>query len=394
MATEGVMSSNCIHSDARVTVRVSARRFELSPFQDRWATPETVMGVYAGRYYSVFNGEDVEATYWALRRRAVLYDVPERPVEITGPDAERFLEFIFARRIGDLKEGRGRYALVCTHQGRLFMDGILFRLGEDRFWYVQPDGALETWLLAHSAGFDVAFTDPGSWVLQIQGPASPAILKAASAGAIDERMGYFHSGFFRIAGQDVYVSRTGWTGELGYEIYTLGDATDCGALWDHLMAAGGPHGMMFGSIASMGIRRIEAGILDNGTDFDLSMTPFEAGLGAFVDLGKEDFIGRAALLGADRRKRLYGLKCPEAAPGYRQAIMDGDDFVGHVTAGAWSPFLQAGVGYARFDAPGDWVGRKLTAKTAEDEDLRCEVVDLPFYDPDKLIPRGLATTIS
>ncbi len=154
------MTSNCIHSDARVTVRVSARRFEQSPFQDRWATPETVMGVYAGRYYSVFNGEDVEATYWALRRRAVLYDVPERPVEITGPDAERFLEFIFARRIGDLKEGRGRYALVCSHQGRLFMDGVLFRLGERRFWYVQPEGALETWLLAHSAGFDVAVTDP------------------------------------------------------------------------------------------------------------------------------------------------------------------------------------------------------------------------------------------
>jgi aminomethyltransferase len=393
MATEGVMTSNCIHSDARVTVRVSSRRFEQSPFQDRWATPETVMGVYAGRYYSVFNGEDVEATYWALRRRAVLYDVPERPVEISGPDAARFLEFIFARRIGDLKEGRGRYALACSHQGRLFMDGVLFRLGERRFWYVQPEGALETWLLAHSAGFDVAVTDPGSWVLQIQGPASPAILEAASDGAIDERMGYFHARFVKIAGQDVYVSRTGWTGERGYEIYTQGDATDCGALWEHLMAAGRPHGMIFGSIASMGIRRIEAGILDNGTDFDLSMTPFEAGLGGFVDLGKDDFIGRAALADADRRKRLFGLTCAAAAPGYRQPIMDGAGIVGRVTAGAWSPYLEAGVGYARLDAPANWIGRKLTTKTADGEDLGCEIVDLPFYDAEKLIPRGLATSI-
>ncbi|MFO1035314.1 MAG: aminomethyltransferase family protein [Geminicoccaceae bacterium] len=387
------MTSNCIHSDARTTVRVSARRFETSPFQDRWLTPETVMGVYAGRYYSVFNGEDVEAAYWALRRRAVLYDVPERPVEISGPDAERFLDHVFARRVSDLKVGRGRYCIACTHRGHLFMDGILFRLGERRYWYVQPDGALETWLLAHSAGFDVTVIDPHAWVLQIQGPTSPAILRAASAGAVDERMGYFHAGFVEIAGQEVYVSRTGWTGELGYEIYTLGPATDCGALWDHLVSAGRPHGMVVGSIASMGIRRIEAGILDNGTDFDLSMTPFEAGLGGFVDLGKEQFIGRAALLEADRGKRLFGVKCPDAAPGYRQPIRDGDGIVGHVTAGAWSPYLQAGIGYARFDTPGNWVGQRLTTTTADGDDLGCEVVDLPFYDTEKRIPRGLATSI-
>ena len=107
-------------------------------------------------------------------------------------------------------------------------------------------------------------------------------------------MGYFHSGFFEIAGQDVYVSRTGWTGELGFEVYTQGNATDwCGA----------PRGMESASLASMAIRRIEAGVLDNGTDFDMSMTPFEAGLGAFVDLEKENFIGRTALLSADRNKR-------------------------------------------------------------------------------------------
>jgi aminomethyltransferase len=175
--------SNDRHFDRNGTVRIASRRFERSPFQDRWETPDTVFSVYAGRYCAAFNGEDVEATYWALRRKAVLYDVPERPVEISGPDAERFLERIFARRVHSLRERRGRYAIACTPQGRVFMDGILFRMATDRFWYVQPDGALETWLLAHSEGFNVSITDPRSRVLQIQGPTSFAIMKGGTRDA-------------------------------------------------------------------------------------------------------------------------------------------------------------------------------------------------------------------
>lgn len=379
-----------VHSDTYRTVRVSSRRFERSPFQDRWETPDTVMGVYAGRYYSAFNGEDVNADYWALRRTAVLYDVPERPVEISGPDAEALLERVFSRRVGNLKEGRGRYALACTPRGGVFMDGILFRLDTNRFWYVQPDGALEAWLLAHCDGLDVQITDPHSRVLQIQGPASPAILKQATRSALDERMGYFHSGFFDIAGQRVYVSRTGWTGELGYEVYTQGDATDCGKLWDFIVETGKAHDMVAGSNSSMAIRRIEAGILDSGTDFDMTMTPFAAGLGAFVDMDKADFVGCAALRDADRRTRLYGLKCPSSAPGYRCALFDDDRIVGHVTAGAWSPYLQMGIGYARFQSPGEWAGRNLSVVASDGRRHACDIVELPFFDKDKLIPRGLA----
>lgn len=385
--------SNSIHSDAAQTVRVSARRFEPSPFQDCWVNSETVMGVYAGRYYSVFNGEDTNEAYWALRRKAALYDVPERPVEISGPDAVSFLERIFARRISGLAQGRGRYAIACTPDGGVFMDGVLFRLANDRFWYVQPDGALETWLTAHREGFDVTVSDPHARVLQIQGPESPAIMNAASGGAIDESLGYFHAGFFPIGGQEVYVSRTGWTGELGFEIYTGGEATDCPRLWNHLMEAGAPHGMMFSSIASMEIRRIEAGILDNGTDFDMSMTPFEAGLGAFVDLDKDGFVGRAALLEAARGKRLFGVKCAEAIPLYHGEVLEGDEIVARVSAGAWSPYLQTGIGYVRFHEAGAWAGKTLSLKTADGETVSCAVVDLPFYDREKRIPRGLDRTI-
>ena len=125
------------------------------------------------------------------------------------------------------------------------MDGVLFRLDKDRYWFVQPDGDMNTWLLALNTGFDVTVSDPKSRVLLVQGLLSYEVMQAASQGVVGPDMGYFHSGFFNIGGQDVYVSRTGWTGELGYEIYTQGDSTDCPRLWDHLMANGTKHGMIF-----------------------------------------------------------------------------------------------------------------------------------------------------
>ena len=345
------------------------------------------MGVYAGRYYATRNGEDVEACYWNLRRKAMLYDVPERPVEISGPDAVRFLERIFTRPVADLKPGRGRYAIACAHHGGVFIDGVLFRLEGNRFWYVQPDGALETWLLAHSEGFDVKVSDPKSRALQVQGPASFGILHALTEGEITEKLGYFHSNFFTIAGQEVYISRTGWTAEWGYEIYTLA-GTDCSALWDRLISVGTPLGMRFGSVASMEIRRIEAGIFDSGTDFDLTTNPWEAGLGAFVDLDGADFIGRKALLTVPRGRRLFGLTST-GVPGYGQPILDRGKVVGRVTAAANSPFLKSGIGYARMAEPGDWIGRELSVAAANGAILPCKIADTPFYDVEKRIPRGL-----
>jgi glycine cleavage system aminomethyltransferase T len=392
-----------IHADSGNTVRVSARRFESSPFFESYVNEHTVMGVYAGRYYTIFNGEDSVETYWALRRKSVLYDVPERPVQIAGPDAVPFMERIFARRIGNLKEGRGRYGIAasafleianaCTPQGGVFIDGVLFNLAKNTYWYVQPDGALETWLTAHSEGYDVTISDPRARVLQIQGPTSFAVMKAASDGTIDESMGYFHSGFHEIGGQKVYVSRTGWTGELGYEIYAQWDGIDCARLWKHLLSVGKPRGMVFSSIASMEIRRIEAAILDNGTDMDQSMTPFQSGLAAFIDMDKDDFIGKKALVHADRRTLLYGFKGTTASPGMNDMICDGAMVVGRCTAGAMSPYLQCGIGYVRFAEPGQWAGKILTLNTADGKAHECEIIDLPFYDRDKKIPRGIDKTV-
>lgn len=387
------MADSNARSRNRDIVRISARRFEDSPYLERYSTSEMVRGVYAGRFFPMFYGDDPAEKYWLLRRQAALYDVPERPVEIAGADAVPFLEKVFARKVSTLKEGRGRYAIACTPQGGVFMDGLLFKLSENRFWYVQPDGALETWLMAHSEGFDIKISDPKSRVLQIQGPASLEVMRAASNGAIDEAMDYFHAGYFDLGGQELYVSRTGWTGELGFEVYSRGEKTDHVRLWDHLMAAGKPHGMQFSGSGSMEIRRLEAGILDNITDMDMSMTPFQAGLARFIDMEKGDFVGRDALVGADRRTLLYGLKCKDVKPIMNNTVHDSSGPVGRVTAGAWSPYLDTAIGYVRFGRPGDWSGRRLSLQTRDDKSYDCEIVDLPFYDPEKYIARGLEASI-
>ena len=379
--------------DRSNTVRVSGRRFEESPYVSRYDSPELVRGVYAGRFFAIFNGDDSVEKYRVLRRKALIFDTPEKPVEVSGPGAGVFLDRVLARTVSTLRVGRGRYAIACTPQGGVFMDGVVFRLADNRFWYVQADGALETWFLAHSEGFDITISDPGSRVIQIQGPASMDIMRAASAGRIDEGMRYFQAGFFDLGGQEVYVSRTGFTGELGYEIYSLGDATNHLALWDHLMASGEPYGMEFSSTGSMTIRRIEAGILGNTTDMDTTMTPFEAGLGAFIDTDRDDFVGRTALLRADRRPVLHGLKCADALPSVGSTVLDGDTPVGRMTMGVHSPSLECGIGYARFREPGDWKGRPLRIKLPTGDVHSCEIVDLPFVDPEKLLVRGLARTV-
>ena len=375
------------------TVAISARRFEESPFIDRYDTSKMVRGVYAGRFFAVYAGEDYLQKYWLVRRKALIFDVPEKPMEIAGPDAVPFLEKVLTRRVSTMNEGRGYYALACTPQGGIFMDGVVFKLGEDRFWFVQADGPFEEWLLALSSGFDVTISDPSSRVLQIQGPASIAIMNAASGGTIDDTMRYFRSGYFDLGGQNLYVSRTGFTNELGFEIYSDGANTDHLALWDHLMAAGEPHGMEFSSTRALTIRRIEGGILGNRTDMDTSMTPFEAGLGALVDLEKGDFVGRDALVNADRQTLLLGLTCSGTTPSSGSQIIDNGTIVGHITAGVPSPTLGLGVGYARFAAPGDWVGREMELRLPDGSTHVSNIVDLPFFDKERKIVRGIDRTI-
>ena len=382
------MSSQGLHFAPEPSVAVMARNFEESPFIRRTERPGMVRGVYAGRYYPSDLGEDPVEAYWDLRQKACLYDVPEKPLLIEGPDAVAFLEYVLSRKLSALPIGRGAYAVACTPQGGIFMDGVVFRLAPDRFWFVQADGPFEAWLLSHAQGYDVAITDPKSWVLQVQGPASPAILHAASEGAVDLSLPYFRADYFDLGGQRLLVSRTGFTNELGFEIYCDGATTDHLALWDHLMACGAPHGLRVSGLRSMNMRRIEGGILNNLTDMDQTMTPFDAGLAGFVDMDKDGFVGQAALQGKDRRPRLFGLTCATAIPAGGWQVLDGNARVGAMRCGTLSPTLGKGIGYVLFDTPDSWVGRTLTLQDPEGGQHDARVVSLPFFDAEKSIVRG------
>ena len=381
--------------DSFDTVRLSSFRIEQSPFAERYVTGGTVFGLYCGRLFPIKLGADDDpvANYWKLRRGVLLYDVPERPLEIAGPDAAELLERVLACRVENLAVGRARYGIACKPDGTVLMDGVVMRLGEDRYWYVKANGEFESWLGANALGLDAAVSDPGSRVLQIQGPRSLDVLDAAIGGGLRADFRYFHAGFFDVCGQTLWVSRTGWTGEAGVELYCNSgpQPTDHGALWDDLLACGEPFGMEFSPGSSMGIRRVEAGILDNGTDIEPDLTPFGAGLGRFVTLDKEDFIGRTALETADRSQLLFGLLCATATPEAGLQVHAGNGPVGHVTIGTWSPTLDVGVGYVRFDRPlpgDDWLGKTVLLLDRDGTPHEATVDALPFVDKEKRLPRA------
>ena len=353
------------------------------PFYADRIGPMASFSVYSGHMSPGYLDEDVEAEYWHLRRQATLFDVPEHAIEFVGPDAARFLDRLMARRIAPMKVGRCGYGIMCYADGGILMDGVLVRLAEDRFRYVLADGEIFGWLRAHQPGFDVEIVDTRDWVLQVQGPRSLEVLAALCDGGAPDPFPYFGAARVTMAGQPLLATRTGWTSEMGFEIYVPEDA-DHGALWGHLTGVGGQHGLRFAAMACMNVRRIEAGILNNGTDMSPATTPYAAGLGRFVDLDKEGFMGREALLAADRRPRLVGLKANGKIHAGMAVAFDGRP-VGRLTATAFSPYLGHHIGYALFENTGDWIGRQVTCG---DDGVPGETLDLPFYDPEKLIPRG------
>ncbi len=358
------------------------------PFYEDRIGPNAAFTVYSGHMSPGYLDEDVEAEYWHLRRQATLFDVPEHAIEFVGPDAARFLDHLMTRRIAPMKVGRCCYGIMCYADGGILMDGVLVRLAEDRFRYVLADGEIFGWLKAHQPGFDVEIVDTEDWVLQVQGPRSFDVLAALCDGGAPDPFPYFSATRVTMAGEPLLATRTGWTSEMGFEIYVPEDA-DHGALWDHLTGVGGRHGLRFAAMACMNVRRIEAGILNNGTDMSPSMTPYEAGLGRFVNLDKEGFIGREALLAADRRPRLVGLKAHDEIQA-GMALMFNGQAVGRLTATAFSPYLGHHIAYALFERTGDWIGRQVTCG---DKHVPGTTMDLPFYDPEKLIPRGKANAM-
>ena len=348
----------------------------------------TAYGDHEGRLTPVTFDRSIADEYRVLRTRVGIFDVPERPLEIRGQGAAAFLDYVFTRPVSTMAVDRGRYGLMCHHGGGIACDGVIFRLAKDWFWYVHADRDVFTWLQALSLGHDVEIRDPGAWAIQIQGPTSLEILDACVDGGAPEEFKYYHSRQVTMGGQPVLISRTGWTGELGFEVYNMDPNVDGMALWSHLIAAGASHGMEVLSTYSLNPRRIEAGILNYGTDMGWNTTPFDLGLGGFVDFDHE-FVGRDALQSAERSPRFTGFMTEARDIKWGSTVLAGGQPVGRVKAFELSPTLGTGIGYVLFDTPAAMSANTFTVKGRDGNEHPLALHALPFFDADKRIPRGL-----
>jgi len=352
-------------------------------------------GIYNRRLRSLaYANATTEDLYWRLRRQVVLAHTGELPTEIRGPDAEAMLNRVFTRDVSRVRVGRCSYQLACYPDGGIIMDGVLLRLAPDRFWYAQGDGEFHVWLRAQSQGFDVEVFDPKVWVSQVQGPRSMDVLAQAADAGMPEPFRYFDLAKVRIGGQPVVISRTGFTNELGWEFYFGSDAdADAEAIGQRILEVGEPYGIHPIPAAVTNARRIEAGLLFSGTDFDDSVTPFAAGFGALVDLGKTDFIGMAALGRADKRRRTWGLQCAGGVAYPGQSLFLDGEALGRVCSSAWSPYLRCGVAIVRLEDPELGPGTEMQVQCVDGRTRDCELCELPMYDRAGDIPRGKRTDI-
>ena len=348
-------------------------------------------GLYNNRVVAQrFPGVSADEIYWAVRREAVLRHTGEYALEIKGPDAEKLLNLVYTRDVTKIRVGRCSYQFACYHDGGMITDGVVVRLAEDRFWYAQAEGDLYSWLRAHSHGMAVEVFDPGIWISQVQGPNSMKVLEAAVDGAYPDPFRYFDSATVRIAGQDLPITRTGFTNELGWEFYLTPDI-DAEAVGDRILEVGEPFGLR--PIPIFGARRIEAGLLNAGSEFDPTTTPFQVGLGAMVDFEKGDFIGRDALLKAGRGQRLWGLKVEGGIPSGGGHARIADAPVGSIRSSAWSPYLKCGVAFIWMDSAEHGPGTVVDVDCQDGRPHRGELCDLPMYDKERLIPRGKAVDL-
>ena len=350
-------------------------------------------GIYNRRLRSLEYGRvGWEDLYWRLRRQVILAHTGELATEIRGPDAAAVLNRVFTRDVPRIPVGRCSYQVACFADGGMIMDGILLRLAPDRFWFVQADGEFRVWLQAHSEGFDVDVVDPDVWISQVQGPRSMDVLAQASDEGMPGHFRYFDSTRISIGGQPVLISRTGFTNELGWEFY-FGADVDADIIGERILRAGEPHGIHTVPAAATNTRRIEAGLLFAGTDFDGTVTPYSAGLGALVDLEKADFIGRAALLRADRSRLTWGLQCKAGVARHGDTLFLDGVSAGRVCSSSWSPYLACGVAIVRLRNPKLGPGTRLQVQSVEGNPIDGEICELPMYDRTGAIPRGKCTEI-
>ncbi len=388
-----------MHTPFDMSLIQRGARLRRSPFFEatqRWGA--RAYTVYNHMLFPV-NFDDLEAEYWHLVNHVTLWDVSvERQVEITGPDAFRFTDMLTPRDLSRCAAGQGKYVVITGEDGGIINDPVLLRLGENHFWLALADSDVLLWArgVARTSGMKVTITEPDVSPLQIQGPKAKLVVQALF-GERALKLSYYWFLDTELDGIPVVVTRTGWTGEVGYEVY-LRDGSKGDALWERIMEAGRPHEIR--PTGPSDIRRIEAGILNWGADIALEDTVYHVGLERLVDDDKRaDYIGRDALRrikATGVQRKLVGVeiggariefnatKWPvlPAGPGAERSV------VGHVTSAIYSPRLQKNIGYAMVPVAHAAPGTRLRVAIPEVGERPATVVPKPFVDPKKAIPKA------
>ncbi len=354
---------------------------------------------YGAQRYTVYNHmflptcyDDLETEYWKLLNGVAVWDVSvERQVEISGPDAFTLTNMLTPRDLTKCAVGQGKYVIITAEDGGIINDPVLLRLGENHFWLALADSDVLLWAkgVALNSGLDVNIGEPDVSPMQVQGPKSKEVVAKLFGDEVGD-LRYYWFLEKEIDGIPVIVTRTGWTGEVGYELY-LRDGSRGVDLWERVMEAGREFGI--GPTGPSDIRRIEAGILNYGIDITLDTNPFEVGLGWQVNLEQDaDFIGRQALerIKADGPDRLLAGVEIEGEPLDLNMIrwpvhLDGSE-VGFITSAVYSPRLEKNIGYAMLPVEKAELGTRLTVTVADGDVRDATVVPKPFVDPEKEIP--------
>lgn len=360
-----------------------------SPYFDatvRWGA--TGFSVYNHMYIPRDFGNP-EQNFWNLVNDAILCDVAvERQVEITGADAAKFVQMLTPRDLSKMAVGQCKYILITNADGGILNDPILLRLAENHFWISLADSDILLWAqgVAIHSGMDVHICEPDVSPLQLQGPKSGLIMQELFGDSILD-LKYYWLREVELDGIPLIVSRTGWSSELGYEIYLRNSAYG-DTLWERIMAAGLPHGLKPGHTSS--IRRIEGGMLSYHADADINTNPFELGYDRLVNLDIEaEFIGKAALLrikdaGPKRKQIGLVIDCaPLQGPNttFWAITQDGAE-IGKVTSAVYSPRLEQNIALAMVGAEHAVTGAKVEVVTKFGP-TPATIVEFPFYDPKK-----------
>jgi aminomethyltransferase len=362
-----------------------------SPFFDssvKWGA--TGFSIYNHMYIPRDFG-DPEKNFWNLVKSAILCDVAvERQVEITGPDAYKFIQLLTPRDLSKLAVGQCKYVLITNDEGGILNDPILLRLAENHFWLSLADSDILFWAqgVAVNSNLNVKITEPDVSPLQLQGPTSGKIMVNLFGESI-KNLKYYWFKEINLDNIPLLVSRTGWSSELGYELY-LRDGSKGNELWEKIMLAGKDFGLQPGHTSS--IRRIEGGMLSYHADADINTNPFELGMDRLVNLDNNiNFIGKDSLKkikqeGVRRKQVGLEIKC-DALKGPNTtfwSVLSKNKKIGKVTSAIYSPRLKKNIALAMINIEFSKINTELEVQINKDK-FKCIIVEKPFFDPKKQI---------